>query len=225
MVFFAAALHFSQFNRLIHDTQEPTMTTPNKITIARILMIPVFVMLAVYYGASVQSGHPEEWLRAAAITIFVLAAASDGLDGYIARRYNQKSELGVILDPIADKGLLLTAIITLSFSNWHYEFPLWFPIIIIGRDVVVVTGALLLHYFLGKVTVNPSWVGKTATVFQMAAIAGAMLQLDYSATLFGHPIIFLNILVILAGLFTFLSGIGYIADGIRQLQAGGQANA
>ena len=201
------------------------MTTANKITITRIFMIPVFVMLAVYYGASVQRGTPEEWLRAAAITVFVLAAATDGLDGYIARRYNQKSQLGVILDPIADKGLLLTAIITLSLSNWHYEFPVWFPVLVIARDVVVVIGAMLLHYFMGKVIVHPSWVGKTATVFQMAAISGAMLQLDYSATLFGHSVLLLNVLVILAGVFTFFSGIGYIRDGIRQLQAGGHANA
>ncbi|MGZ5504460.1 MAG: CDP-alcohol phosphatidyltransferase family protein, partial [Chthoniobacterales bacterium] len=83
------------------------MTTANKITIVRILLIPAFVTMAIYYGQSVQAGEPAEWMRFTAIAIFLIAAVSDGLDGYVARRYNQRSRLGVILDPIADKGLLL----------------------------------------------------------------------------------------------------------------------
>src|SRR5205807_7406817 len=94
------------------------MTTANKITIVRILMIPVFVTMAIYYGQSIQRGAPLEWQRLTAIVIFLVAAASDGLDGYVARHYKQRSALGAILDPIADKGLLLSAIITLSISNW-----------------------------------------------------------------------------------------------------------
>lgn len=201
------------------------MTTANKITISRILMIPVFIMLAIYYGQSVQEGTPEEWFRFAAITVFVVAAASDGLDGYIARHYNQKSRLGVILDPIADKGLLLAGIITLTFSRWHYEFPIWFFVLVIARDVVVVIGAILLQYFMGSVQIRPSWSGKTATVLQMGCIAGAMLQIPWIVSVAGKQILFLNLLVIAAGLFTFFSGVGYVMDGIRQLQAGGHANA
>src|SRR6266487_4180081 len=94
------------------------MTTANKITVIRILMIPVFVTMAIYYGQSIQRGAPLEWQRFTAIAIFLVAAVSDGLDGYVARRYKQRSALGAILDPIADKGLLLSAIITLSISNW-----------------------------------------------------------------------------------------------------------
>ena len=195
-----------------------SMTTANKITITRILMIPVFIVLAVYYGHGVQKGNPEEWQRGAAIIVFLVAAASDGLDGYIARRYNQKTRLGVILDPIADKGLLLSGIITLSFSNWYYEFPLWFPVLVITRDVVVVIGSLLLHYYYGKVEVRPSWAGKIATFFQMASIAGAMLQMEYAGQFFGHRVLILDIIVGVAGLFTLISGVGYIMDGIRQLQ-------
>ena len=201
------------------------MTTANKITLTRILMIPVFVVLAIYYGRSVLEGKPNEALRWAAIATFVLASASDGLDGYIARRYNQRSRLGEILDPIADKGLLLTAIITLTFSNWHYEFPLWFPVLVIARDVVVVTGAILLQHFTKGVRIRPSWIGKTTTVLQMGCIAGAMLQWESHFTLFGQPTLFLNALVATAGLFTFVSGVGYVMDGLRQLQAGGHANA
>src|SRR6187455_2958546 len=99
------------------------MTLANKITITRIFMIPLFVMMAIYYGRGVQRGQPQDWQRFAAILLFLGAAASDGLDGYIARRYNQRSALGVILDPIADKGLLLSGIITLSISNWSNVSP------------------------------------------------------------------------------------------------------
>src|SRR5438132_8973935 len=121
-------------------------------------MIPVFVTLAIYYGESIQRGDPLEWQRFAAIIVFLLAAASDGLDGYVARRFNQKSRLGVILDPIADKGLLLAGIITLSFSDWKYQFPIWFPVLVITRDAVIVCGTIVLHYLVGAVKVKPSWL-------------------------------------------------------------------
>ncbi len=195
------------------------MTTANKITLLRILAIPVFVALAMYYGSGLQAGDPREWQRVAAISVFALAAASDALDGYIARHFNQRTRLGVILDPLADKGLLLAAIITLSLSTWHYQLPLWFPILVISRDAVVVLGALLLHHVNnGKVAVHPSWTGKTATALQMAAIVAAMLQHNQLQI---PPRPCTDALVIVAGVFTLISGIGYVADGIRQLQAGG----
>ena len=206
------------------------MTTANKITIARILMIPLFVMMAVYYGRSVQHGHPHDWQRFFAIFIFITAAASDGIDGYVARRYNQRSQLGLVLDPIADKGLLLTAIITLSFCNWTYEFPVWFPVLVITRDVVIVAGALILHYLSGGVVVKPSWMGKTATATQMIAIAFILLQLNFfqkNIRVLGNDmqIDFLDIPIYVAGLFTLLSGIGYVMKGIFQIQAAGHGDA
>ena len=147
------------------------MTTANKITLARIFpRSRSFVMMAIYYGQGVARGEPQEWQRYTAIALFVLAAASDGLDGYIARRYNQRSQLGVILDPIADKGLLITALITLSISNWHYELPVWFPVLVIARDLIVVTGAVVLHLLSGRIQVKPSWSGKAATALQMVAL-------------------------------------------------------
>ena len=205
------------------------MTTANKITVARILMIPVFVMMAIYYGRGVQTGHPREWQRVITIFVFLLASASDGLDGYVARRYNQRSRLGVVLDPIADKGLLLAAIITLSFSNWTYTFPLWFPVLVITRDAVIVIGTTLLHYLSGEVQVKPSWMGKTATALQMVAISMVLLQLNFfqrTVLIFGQSVEFnfLDIPVTLAGIFTLASGIGYVMRGIRQFQAGGHAN-
>ena len=91
------------------------MTTANKITILRILLIPFFVVELIYY---LQTGN--EVHRLLAILTFAVTAILDGVDGYIARRYNQKSELGAILDPLADKMLLLSGIITLSFSHGPY---------------------------------------------------------------------------------------------------------
>ena len=198
------------------------MTTANKITVVRILLIPVFVTLAIYYGESIQHQEPLEWQRFAAIIVFLVAAVSDGLDGYIARRYNQRSSLGVILDPIADKGLLLSGIITLTISNWsesdpaYGKLPLWFTVLVITRDAVILVGAAVLHLLNGKVKVRPSWTGKVATVCQMCAIAWIMLQLRFLPLWF---------VVAVAGLFTFISGIIYVMDGIRQLQAEGHAHA
>src|SRR6185295_6973655 len=90
------------------------MTTANKITILRILLVPFFIAQVLYYV-----GNGGELYRLLAILSFAIAAISDGVDGYIARRYNQRSELGAILDPLADKLLLVSAVILLSF-NWPY---------------------------------------------------------------------------------------------------------
>ncbi|HYR21525.1 MAG TPA: CDP-diacylglycerol--glycerol-3-phosphate 3-phosphatidyltransferase [Chthoniobacterales bacterium] len=199
------------------------MTTANKITVARILMIPAFVTMAIYYGQSIQRGEALEWQRFTAIAIFLIAAVSDGLDGYIARRYKQRSALGAILDPIADKGLLLSGIITLSISNWsevdpeYGRFPAWFPVLVISRDAVILVGALILHLLIGdKMRVKPVWTGKVATVCQMCAIGWVMLQLRFLPLLF---------VVAVAGIFTLVSGIVYVMDGVRQLQAAGHAHA
>ncbi|HEY6112052.1 MAG TPA: CDP-diacylglycerol--glycerol-3-phosphate 3-phosphatidyltransferase [Chthoniobacterales bacterium] len=198
------------------------MTTANKITVARILMIPAFVTMAIYYGQSIERGEPLEWQRFAAIVIFLLASISDGLDGYVARRYKQRSSLGVILDPIADKGLLLSGIITLSISNWskidpdYGRFPAWFPVLVITRDAVILVGAVVLYLLNGKVDVKPNWTGKIATVLQMIAIGWVMLQFRFLPLL---------LVVACAGLFTFVSGVVYVVEGIRQLQAAGHAHA
>jgi cardiolipin synthase len=205
------------------------MTTPNKITIARILCIPLFVMMAIYYGRGVAHGAPEAWQRWCAVAIFALAAASDGIDGYIARRFNQRSKLGVILDPIADKGLLLAGIITLSFSNWDYEFPIWFPVLVIARDLIVVAGAAVLHFLNGSVRVRASWSGKCATALQMVALVLVMLQwnfftLEVPIGSTKWPVAFLDLPVWLAGIFTGISGFGYVMDGIAQLHDRGHGD-
>ena len=196
------------------------MTTANKITILRMALIPVFVVAAVYYGNSIERGAPIEWSRWIAIAAFVIAGLSDGIDGYIARHYHQTSRLGVILDPIADKSLMLSTIITLSISKWsgtdgeYAKFPIWFPAIVIGRDIILVIGAIIIRLIKGDVFVKPRWTGKVATFFQISAIACLMLQLRF---------IPLHLILVLAGLFTCVSGIQYFADGFRQLPKGTSA--
>jgi len=193
------------------------MTTANKITLARILLIPVFVGFAVHYADTVKQEHPVESYRWAAIVVFLVASLSDALDGYIARRYNQLSRLGVILDPVADKGLLLSAVITLTVSQWPGGFPLWFPTLVIARDVVLIVGTVLLHHVVGKVAIKPHWTGKVATCIQMEALSWVMLRLPW-------PEIRSSI-IILAGIFTFVSAVVYIRNGIGQFQASGHGDA
>jgi len=186
------------------------MTLPNQITIARILLIPVFVVLAIYYGKSAAAGHPDEHLRWAAIGVFLLASLSDGIDGWLARRYHLKSRLGAILDPIADKGLMLTAIITLSVTKWPYEIPVWYPVLVIARDVIIVVGCVVLRLLNDHLEVHPSLLGKSSTFLQMVTIAVVMLQ-------WGHcePVVWIS------GIVTLLSGFGYIAKGVAHLHDGG----
>src|SRR5258708_1915608 len=113
------------------------MTTANKITIVRILLVPFFISLILYYAHTRQSGY-----RMGALLAFAVAALGDALDGYVARRYNQRSELGAILDPLADKLLLTSAIILLSLENHRYfdRIPMWLTVIILSRDAIVLIG-------------------------------------------------------------------------------------
>lgn len=189
------------------------MTLPNQITIARILMIPVFVVLAIYYGKTAAAGHPDEHLRLATIAVFLAAALSDGIDGWIARRYRLKSRLGAILDPIADKGLMLTAIITLSVTRWPYELPVWYPVLVIARDIMIVTGCGLLRILNDHLEVRPSLLGKASTFLQMLTVAVVMLQWRYC-----EPVVWIS------GIITLVSGFAYMAEGIRLLQAGGHTH-
>lgn len=186
------------------------MTLPNQITIGRILLIPVFVVLAIYYGRTSAAGHPDETLRFATIAVFLLAAMSDGVDGWIARRFRLKSRLGAILDPIADKGLMLTAIITLSVTTWPYQLPVWYPVLVIARDVIILIGCGVLRLLNDHLEVRPSMLGKISTFLQMVTIAVVMLQWSHA-----------DDIVWLSGIVTLLSGIGYLAQGTSQLHDGG----
>jgi cardiolipin synthase (CMP-forming) len=185
------------------------MTTANKITILRILLIPFFVIEMIYY---VRTGN--ENFRFAGLLSFAVAAILDGVDGYIARRYNQRSELGTILDPLADKLLLVSAIVVLSFNNAPRlgQIPLWLTGTIIGRDLLLGLGAVIIRLVVGKITVRPRITGKTATVFQMIVVLWILLRWDF--IFHGH---FLKIWILGAGFFTGASGLFYIWDGMKQL--------
>jgi len=189
------------------------MNLANRITISRILLIPVFVGFSVAYGRSVAEGQPHEWQRAAAIATFLLASLTDGIDGWVARRWNQGTRLGAILDPIADKGLLITAIITLSLSGWTYAFPLWFPALVIARDLTILAGCAVLHRVDRNLEIRPTWSGKSATVAQMLALTWMMLQLP-------HPLISISI----AGVLTLWSGLEYIGRGLWKLRQHSEAH-
>ena len=151
------------------------MTTANKITIFRILLIPFFVVAIVYYGKT-----GVEWLRLTAVLTFATASILDGVDGYIARHYNQRSELGTILDPLADKLLLVAAVVVLSFDFGAQlgQIPFWLTGTIIGRDIVILIGMVVIHLTIGKVRARPHLTGKIATVFQMGAVIWILLKWD-----------------------------------------------
>ncbi len=186
------------------------VTTATQITIFRIFLIPVFIGLAIYYGDSVAGGAAVAWYRWAAIGVFGLAALSDAVDGYVARHFNQHSRLGQILDPLADKLLLLSAIVTLSLMHWPQRFPLWFPLLVIFRDLAVVGGVALVEYLSGhKCAVSAHWTGKTATVTQIVAVLWLMLDVRIL------PIIWPTVV---AAVFTAASGCLYLADGLRQIR-------
>jgi len=193
------------------------VTTANKITILRILLIPFFVVEVLYY---VKTGN--EVHRVVALLVFAVAAICDGVDGYIARHYNQWSELGTILDPLADKLLLVSGVVLLSFDNAPYlgQFPLWLTGTIIGRDLVLLIGMIVIHITVGKVKVRPHFVGKVATVLQMVCVLWILLgwDADWGARWIGY-------LTVSAAICTGLSGLLYVWDGVRQLSTSPSSSA
>jgi len=185
------------------------MTTANKVTILRILLIPFFVVEALYYVKTGSEVH-----HVVAILAFATTAILDGVDGYIARRYNQKSELGAILDPLADKLLLVSGIILLSFDHSPYlgSVPLWLTGTVLGRDLLLLAGIAVIRLTVGKVKVRPRVLGKIATVLQMIVVVWILLGWDHDL----NP----NWLLAWttgAAVFTGLSGLLYVWDGTKQL--------
>lgn len=191
----------------------PGMTTANKVTIIRILLIPFFIGQILYYFKTGDELH-----RFLGLVSFAVAAILDGVDGYIARRYNQKSELGAILDPLADKLLLVSGIVLLSFGHDQYlqSIPLWLTVTIISRDVLVTIGMVVVQVVCGKVTVRPRVVGKVATVLQMILVLWTLLKWDPA---------WLRYWIIGAAVCTAISGWLYIWDGMQQLSASPRSSA
>ena len=188
------------------------MTVASKITLTRLFLVPVFAVFAIYYGISVEEGHPEEWLRGWALAAFIIASASDGLDGWVARRFNQRSRFGATIDPIADKALLLTAIITLSLVEWGpggWQIPLWFSALVIVRDCLILGGVALLHFINHDVPIKPHWTGKVCTFTQMFALGWVMLRIIPIDPIYPCSV---------AAFFTLWSGYAYFKEAAHQLR-------
>lgn len=177
------------------------MTVANGITLFRLLLIPVFIVLVMMYTAE------EPVYRHAALAVFAIAAISDSLDGFVARAYNQKTRLGAVLDPLADKLLINLAFVFLAV-NQEFETPVpkWVPVLILSRDVIIVLGAYLINEYYGPFRARPRVSGKLTTTFQMASLIGVLLEVS-----FAHPL-----LMITVGL-SIISFIDYLYSGIRQV--------
>ena len=128
---------------------------PNLITISRIGLVPVLILLL----------KEEEY--AASLAVFVIAGVSDGLDGYIAKRFNFVSRLGSILDPMADKILLLSSYVMLMMLD---HIPFWLMLTVAFRDLLIVGGYLIYTSMIGPVQMNPSWLSKFNTFLQISLV-------------------------------------------------------
>ena len=174
------------------------MGLANSLTVLRILLIPVFVSLLVYRRPGL------------AFVVFVTAAVTDLLDGYVARRRGSQSRLGAFLDPMADKLLLISSFVTLT---WLKALPFWIAAVVISRDVILVVGVLVIHMAGGRIYPRPSWAGKAATFFQILTVVTAMGAHYFRMAAASH------VMMWLAAGFTIVSGLQYMVQGMRFLNA------
>jgi cardiolipin synthase len=135
----------------------------NALTVARILLIPVFAISVIY-------GRYDY-----ALYVFALAAVTDGLDGLVARSRDQRTPLGTFLDPLADKFTLVTSFVLFSYYGW---IPLWLTITVISRDIIVVTGWVLLFFITRTLKVEPSVPGKLAIALEFVLVCYVLLGLN-----------------------------------------------
>lgn len=187
------------------------MNAANAITLLRFALIPVFGILAVKYGRSIEAGATDETLRYLALGTFILAAASDGIDGYVARKYNLTSKLGAVLDALADKVLMLTGLITLSFVAWgesDWIIPAWYIVMVVARDMSIGTGCAMILSLGVKIKVKPHWTGKATTIAQLFTLGWVMLKVVPLSPL--YP-------TIIAAVLTLWSSWAYSLNCIRQV--------
>jgi cardiolipin synthase len=178
------------------------VTTPNLITIGRLVLVPLIIWLIV---------APQPL---GAFLVFVLAAASDGIDGFIARQFNERSVLGAYLDPLADKALLVSIYVALTTLG---EIPVWLTILVVSRDVLIIGGVVLAWMLAAPMPMRPSAVSKINTLAQITLAAVAMADLAFTANL-ATLRIGLHYLV---ALFTIASAGLYMADWIRHMSTAG----
>lgn len=179
------------------------MNIANKISTFRILSVPFFIACLVYYSGE------RQYLKNLALAIFILGVISDGLDGFIARKAKLQSKAGLILDPLGDKLLLISAFIFLSpMSRLELEFPLWVSFIVISRDLIIIIGAVVIYMVKQTLDVYPTKWGKLTTTFQMFSVIGVLLQWKFAAFIWWPAVIF-----------TVISGIDYVKRGFKILYA------
>lgn len=169
----------------------PILTVPNQITFLRLGLLPVYFILIFY-------GH-YPW----ALALLLVAGLSDALDGQLARRLNQKSELGAFLDPIADKLLLSGSFLILAFNQ---RIPWWLTILVLARDLFIVVIAGVIVLVVGYRTFPPTIYGKVTTIVQIllvvAVLAGAAFE-------YPRHLLVNGVLAYLTAAFTVFSGLHY----------------
>jgi cardiolipin synthase (CMP-forming) len=169
-----------------------TLTPANQITILRLVFVPLFAMFEV--------GRDYGW----ALAILLAAAASDVIDGLVARIFHEESPLGIALDPIADKLLLGTAYVVLAFRD---VLPWWLTILVLSRDVAIIVTALLISLVVGYRPFRPTVLGKISTACQVATVfAGVVYQVRV-------PLVTAHVVegfAYLVAIFTVASGIHYL---------------
>jgi cardiolipin synthase len=146
------------------------MTIPNMITIGRLILVPLVIAMIVQ----------GEWQ--AAFGLFVLAGVSDAIDGFLARRFDMRSELGAYLDPVADKALLVSIYITLAISG---VLPPWLAILVVSRDVMIVSAVILSWVLENPVEIKPFIISKLNTAAQIAFAAGLLAAKAFGVGLGG----------------------------------------
>ncbi|MBW1973996.1 MAG: CDP-alcohol phosphatidyltransferase family protein [Deltaproteobacteria bacterium] len=171
------------------------MTVPNILTVIRILLTPLLVWLLL------------DGRMSSALCVFFVAGVTDGLDGFIARTFNQKSRLGTYLDPLADKLLLDTTFILLAYLH---IIPTWLTIIVVSRDAIIVLGVFL--FFLNHIyfEVKPSLPSKLTTLSQILTALVAL-----SSSLWNPHWFLLSFIFTVTAIFTIVSGLHYIYHGFR----------
>jgi cardiolipin synthase len=173
------------------------MNLPNCITLVRVLLVPLFAIFVL------EGDYPDAFL------VFAAAGISDGLDGFLARVLHQKTKFGAVLDPIADKALLITAFVMLAVVGL---IPSWLTVLVVSRDVIIMAGIGILMFSQHDVTIRPSYLSKATTLMQLVTVAFALGHQHLPMLLpLGQPL-----LVVTAGL-TLLSGGHYIAVGFKML--------
>jgi cardiolipin synthase len=178
------------------------MGLANWLTVLRILLIPVFVVLLVYRKPG------------AALAVFTVAALTDLLDGYVARRAGRESRLGAFLDPMADKLLLVSSFATLTYLK---VLPAWIMIVVVSRDTILMLGSLLIHMVGGRIYPRPTIVGKLATFFQILTVLGGLLVRYFRPP--PETAAWLTAAIWIAAVFTVVSGLQYLVQGMRYLHA------